>query len=323
MTCVLSNAQQVTHFTQYMYNKQVLNPAMTGSESFLEAMLTHRQQWTGFEGAPSVQMLSVHSAIKDKGFGIGGYLLNDRYGPFKEYTANTSFAYHISLNENTRLGLGFSLECAQILFSAKDIVLAEPDPNLITAIGYRSPVELNAGSGIYLHSKNYFIGVAALDLLQSDSPVIKEIKGFEQRKTRDHLNMTFGRLFYVNELVSMKLGGHFRYISGLPIQYNLNARVYHGEQAELGIMSTIGESYGLFSKLKVLPHIWVMYSYEHSTMLGLRQSPSHELSVKYQFVFDKWKKMKPLYDLSLVKFKREKKRKPRYAPRDGGAQPRF
>jgi type IX secretion system PorP/SprF family membrane protein len=47
-----SNAQQDPHYTQYMYNMNVINPAYAGSKESISGALLYRQQWVGLEQHP-------------------------------------------------------------------------------------------------------------------------------------------------------------------------------------------------------------------------------------------------------------------------------
>ena len=54
-----SQAQQDPHYTQYMYNMNVMNPAYAGSKESLSIGLLYRQQWVSVEGAPKSATLSA------------------------------------------------------------------------------------------------------------------------------------------------------------------------------------------------------------------------------------------------------------------------
>ena len=42
-------SQQDPHYTQYMYNMSVMNPAYAGSRDALSITLLGRKQWVGFQ----------------------------------------------------------------------------------------------------------------------------------------------------------------------------------------------------------------------------------------------------------------------------------
>lgn len=56
-------AQQDPHYTQYMYNMNVVNPAYAGSKESISGGLLYRQQWSGLEGAPKTATFSLHSRL--------------------------------------------------------------------------------------------------------------------------------------------------------------------------------------------------------------------------------------------------------------------
>ncbi|WP_445716443.1 type IX secretion system membrane protein PorP/SprF, partial [Flavobacterium sp.] len=52
-TIVDLHAQQDPHYTQYMYNMSVMNPAYAGSKENLSMGLLYRKQWVELEDAPT------------------------------------------------------------------------------------------------------------------------------------------------------------------------------------------------------------------------------------------------------------------------------
>ena len=53
-------AQQKPHYTQYILNNYILNPALSGIENYTDVKLSGRRQWVGLEGAPQTFYFSVH-----------------------------------------------------------------------------------------------------------------------------------------------------------------------------------------------------------------------------------------------------------------------
>ena len=42
-----TNAQQRPHYTQYILNQYILNPALSGIENYTDVKVSHRVQWQG------------------------------------------------------------------------------------------------------------------------------------------------------------------------------------------------------------------------------------------------------------------------------------
>ena len=63
-------AQQKPHYSQYVLNQYILNPALTGIENYVDVKLSHRHQWVGLEGAPVTTYATIHGAIGKQDFRI-------------------------------------------------------------------------------------------------------------------------------------------------------------------------------------------------------------------------------------------------------------
>ena len=57
-------AQQDPQYSLYMFNPLGVNPAYAGSRELLSAVLVHRSQWIGLEGAPETQVLAINTPLK-------------------------------------------------------------------------------------------------------------------------------------------------------------------------------------------------------------------------------------------------------------------
>lgn len=92
--------QQLPVYSQYLYNKFLINPSIAGSDGYTSFSLTAREQWVGYEGAPRTFSFAVQSRILKKSYslkkgngkrqgyrpkgdgkvGLGGHIFTDRNG---------------------------------------------------------------------------------------------------------------------------------------------------------------------------------------------------------------------------------------------------
>ena len=100
-----ATAQQDPHYTQYMYNMNVINPAYAGSKENLAFGLLYRAQWVDIEGAPNTGTFSGHSPV-GKNVGLGLSAIVDQVGPVKESNVYADFSYTLNLGGEHRLALG-------------------------------------------------------------------------------------------------------------------------------------------------------------------------------------------------------------------------
>ena len=52
--------QQRAHYTQYVINPYIINPAITGIENYTDAKVGLRDQWVGLNGAPKTTYFTIH-----------------------------------------------------------------------------------------------------------------------------------------------------------------------------------------------------------------------------------------------------------------------
>ena len=61
-----ADAQQRPHYTQYILNNYILNPALSGIENYVDVKLSTRDQWVGLDGAPKTSYISIQGPIGNK-----------------------------------------------------------------------------------------------------------------------------------------------------------------------------------------------------------------------------------------------------------------
>jgi type IX secretion system PorP/SprF family membrane protein len=95
LTSLNVNAQQSPHYTQYMYNMNIINPAYAGSKESLSFGLLYRKQWLEIEDAPTTFSLSG-SAPVGKNVGMGLSIISDKIGPVVENNIYGDFSYTLN-----------------------------------------------------------------------------------------------------------------------------------------------------------------------------------------------------------------------------------
>jgi type IX secretion system PorP/SprF family membrane protein len=161
------SAQQEANFSQYFFDPLTVNPAYAGSRGCFSGTLTYRNQWLGgITGAPITQALDAHMPLGDA-IGVGLQLYNDQAGPLHVASVTGIFTYSIHINQDTKLafGLGGSLNSVGINFS--EITVDEPNDPAFPSNNMTSMVP-DANFGMYLYKDNFYVGVSADHLIQSE-----------------------------------------------------------------------------------------------------------------------------------------------------------
>src|SRR5215207_7129877 len=93
LTCFAAKGQIDPLYAQYLNNPLSINPAYTGFTKDLNASLTYRKQWAGFDGSPETINVSVHSSLLDNRMGLGLMVIQDKIGVNKNTEVQATYAY--------------------------------------------------------------------------------------------------------------------------------------------------------------------------------------------------------------------------------------
>lgn len=184
--------QQLPLYSQYLYNKFLLNPAVAGSDGYTSVSLTAREQWVGYYGAPRTFSFSVQSRMLKKSYmlketkvkrdvyrpksdgkvGLGGYVFNDKNGLVQRTGFQFSYAYHMWLLNSTQLSMGLSATGYYYKINEKDINFEDQanEPWLTNDLR-RGMFVPDVTFGAYLLNPKYSLGFSADQLFQAAAKI--------------------------------------------------------------------------------------------------------------------------------------------------------
>ena len=124
--------QHDIQLSQQQFSRININPAATGFSNYANAYLFVRQQWVGFNGAPSTQLFNAQGYIEDIRSGVGLSVLNDQIGHNKTFGVQFAYAHHMKVGQENFLSLGLSGGIVNRRFGG-DLIFLDPeiDPNII------------------------------------------------------------------------------------------------------------------------------------------------------------------------------------------------
>lgn len=291
-SCVF--AQQKPQYTQYILNNYILNPALSGIENYTDVKMSVRDQWVGLNGAPKTIYFSAHGPIGKKDYktsatsfnvpgqnprgnaywqnyeaskahhGIGMSLMNDQTGLYSHFNADISYAYHLGLSPRTNISAGFSAGINKVSYNRSKSNPADPNDPALSSAGdlYKIAPDLNAG--IWLYSADYFVGVAAQQIIPQKVSFTSTSQGIE---LLPHLFGTFGYRFLLNEDVNAIPSVMIKYLPGtsVPAQFDLNVKVQYRDLLWLGASYRVKDGYAAMLGANVGNTFNIGYSYDLTT----------------------------------------------------------
>lgn len=282
ITFSAANAQLEPLSDQYLLNTLAINPAYAGSRDALSIAMLHRNQWTGFDGAPRTETLAIHAPMRGEKVGLGLLAMSDRAGIASTNTVTGNFAYRLRAgNGIMSMGLGGGITFAQNRWS--DLVSLHPDDALlpVTIDGYILP---DFSLGIYYNTEKFFFGFSL--------PMFLTHKFDPSSHSFNLVNDYTEYNYFFNGGTLLNLSSRWKILPSILIRFkpvsvpqaDINAYVIYNDRIWLGTSYRSNRSLiGLFM-FQVNSQLALAYSYN----MGLGNSSrfmggSHEIMVRYDF----------------------------------------
>lgn len=274
----LALAQQEPQYTQYMYNTLTVNPGYTGSSGNLEALLQHRTQWVGIDGAPQTQAFTVQSPFYYEKLGIGLSVMNDRLGPADEVYADANISYIVYLGRTTKLAFGLKAGARMLSIDwARGRAYDEGDPLLQTDFNNR--INPTIGSGIYVYDDKWYAGVSVPNFIRHDyyDDIQEDVIA-----SRMHYYIIGGYVFDVTENLKFKPAVLGKIVSGAPVTVDFSANFLFQELVTVGASYRWDDSVSALAGFQITKSIFAGYSYDYSvTELNKYNDGSHEFILRF------------------------------------------
>lgn len=276
-------SQFIGPLTQYYANELIINPAFAGASDALSLTASYRNQWSGLVGAPTTQILSLHSLTKNGRVGVGLALINDKIGVHKNTALMNSYSYRINLDKDTYFSFGVQVGFNYRRSDYASLSTQVRDPNDPSLTSGLSLFKFEFGSGIYFRSPKLRIGFSAPKML-SGRTSMNDSTSLELNRPQYFL---FIRYYYpISPNLELQPGLLVKYLPGLPVSVDFNLSANIKQVLLIGASYRLSESIGGILQLNVTPQLKFGYSYDLVTAPASSLSNnSHEIMLNYLFKF--------------------------------------
>lgn len=317
MICVggTSFAQQRPHYTQYILNNYIINPAVAGIENYVDVKISHRHQWVGLDGAPVTTYLTIHAPLHKSDFeretattihaagenprgraywqgytkaephhGIGFTMLNDRTGPLNRFAAYGTYAYHVGISERTSLSAGISAGVQNWSLNAGklDFGTANPVDPSVAGTGYLNKLRPDVNAGLWLYSADYFVGLAAQNIVPSKLKYAEDTVRLADGKIIPHMFLQAGYKMFLSDDFTFLPSVLVKYLNPLPIGVDVNAKLQYRDLLWAGASYRIEDGYSAMIGLNVNSSFNIGYAHDFTTSrLNTVSSGTHEVVVGF------------------------------------------
>ncbi len=305
-----ASAQQRPYYTQYILNNFIVNPAFAGIENYTDVKISHRMQWVGLQDAPVTTYFTMHAPTKKdeyeretatsmharganprgKNFvadytkpanhgGIGVTVINDQTGPLTNFIASASYAYHVGIGPHTSLSAGVSAGIANLRLDANKLQFANgsQDP-AVASSGLLNNVRPDISAGLWLYNRDYFIGLAAQQIVPQKVIYRNNIVGIEEGKLVPHLFLSAGYRMFITDDITFLPSTTIRYVSPLPVGLDINAKVQYQDFVWAGASYRYQDGFAGMVGINISNTFNIGYSYDLTTSrLNTVSKGTHEI----------------------------------------------
>ena len=287
-------AQQDAQFSQYFFNKFILNPAVAGTDEALNVTAFYRNQWTGLDGHPVTQSVSAEFPLYYINSGVGVYFLNEGLGQERNTTFKVAYSYITDL-ANGKISFGAGAGVIQKSVDGSKLTAPEGEYNDNSNPVHNDPFlpDIKVSTivpdftvGVYFNSRKLNVGISANHILEptatldyenfsSDFKFRRHLLGHIEHEIRLNDRMVLQPSALVkSDLTNTQVDFSSILFYNNNLWGGLSFRGYNKESFD-AVIGMVG--------LRVAKNLMFGYSYDFN-ISALRQvnSGSHEIFINYR-----------------------------------------
>ncbi|WP_205504137.1 PorP/SprF family type IX secretion system membrane protein [Rufibacter psychrotolerans] len=309
---LLVGGQQIPHYSQYMLNPVLMNPAVSGTDNYLDVRAGYRNQWVGLEGAPTSYYLSGHMPLSRLDYitppttfrpqaatqtrhkarwrpehrstaqkarphhGIGLLVQADKAAGLKRTEFQVLYAYHQPISPTLKLAAGLAAGLTQFGLNRDRLTFGSPGDPVINADEYNRLLP-NVGVGVLLYSNRFLAGASVVQVLPTPFS-FRDTRPATPARQQRHFFAHGGYRFAANRHISVMPSVVVKYAGPSPLAVDLNAKVFWRDQFWVGGSYRFQDAAVLMAGFQYKQKFHLGYAYDLTTS-GLNQVSygSHEL----------------------------------------------
>ncbi len=281
ITCSELYAQQLPVLDNYLINPVSLSPSFAGLISPFQVYLTYRSSWTGLSGAPKVGYLSADGNV-GKNMGVGGSLMVNQAGIFKNFALNLNYAYHLKLAESHTLSFGVNAAVYQNSLDISEAIVSNPQDPVLAGRDKLTETYVNAGfSMLYSWKELYFC---------FGFPLILNNRSLYSITDTNHvLGLARNWVLYGSYTIvfntpwKLKFDLLYRGTQFSPWTLDFSAMVKYQDSYWLGAFYRKNNIIGITAGFSIVKSLIINYNYEYSGFSMNGQSfGNHEFTLGYR-----------------------------------------
>ena len=267
-------AQQDDQLSQYPFNPLAVNPAYAGCKGGFSGVVSARNQWSGFDGAPKTVALCLHASLKDNKMGIGLRLRDEKNVFDQKIEASLCYAYRLKVS-NGKLAFGISAGISNINYNWFNIELKDK------ADKYANLQKTNVllprvDAGILFNNQKSYLSISGTHLFDFSSKNIDP--SYYNSNLSTHLYFIYSRAIKLNDNFTLNPALNMKWAKADNLALDLNMYAKIKELFWVGVGYRTNNTLIFLAQIMINKKYKIGYSYDYfMNTKTLGQYPTHEI----------------------------------------------
>lgn len=279
------SAQNIPHSTLFRYNHMMVNPGYAGMNEGITVNSVVRNQWMGWDGAPSNQNFNVHMPFKlfEAEHGAGLALMNDEVGFENNIAVTLNYAFRKDIAEGTMgIGVGFGF-LNQTLDPTWKTLDGEND--MLLPGGEDKPLVFDLSFGGFYKTNNLFFGLS-LNHLTAPELKYNELNGTYPYYQRAAF-LTAGYRYQLGNPLFELEPAIMTYTTGSSVQVGFNGILHYKSRFWGGLGYRVIDAVSVLAGAEIIEGLNIGLAYDIPTSQMINGTAgSFEFTVQYVFKVD-------------------------------------
>lgn len=267
---------------QYLLNALALNPAYAGSEELMSLTVLKRNQWVGFDGAPSTLTFAIHAPLKNDKVALGLLVVNDKLGFYNETSILGNYAFRLKLGKG-KLSFGVAGGIYMNYDDNSRIESVDADDEILMA-GRKTFVLPDFSTGVYYYTNTFFAGVSMPGFIRHTFDEASNKYTLSAELNNSNYLMTIGNTFKMSDNFGILPSVLWKFNPVSSNQLDLNLNLIIKDRLWLGTSYRTKNSILWLAQFNINHQLKIAYAYGTTfSELESYQKGTHEIMLKYNF----------------------------------------
>ena len=278
-------AQQTPVFANYNYNTVVINPAHAGYYQDTDLTLVNTGFFNSVEGSPRSMGLTVNAPLRSKHMGLAAGLATDEIGVTTAISFFGAYSYKLFFDSEYGQGrwwaydpniLSFGISAGGTSYNEDLLKLGiENDPEFQKNVNAFIPT---VGVGLLYNKDRIYAGISAPNVLGNSLSSERNIN------FKNPFYGYFGYRFFTNQFEEVLINPSMllKYVSGAPLQADLNVMVNYLNKVEFGAGYRTSETINLLAGFHLGSNFKFLYNYSYA-VAKYNNINTHGIVLNYRF----------------------------------------